>query len=67
MLRPTNTAWRHAEHLASYLVGTQFHGLLIKNSKCGKSLLGKGKMQDVEVKKVYMLEVVTATTRGTRT
>ena len=32
MSKPTKTAWRHAEHLASYLVATEFYGLLIKSS-----------------------------------
>ncbi|CAJ1423224.1 unnamed protein product [Effrenium voratum] len=59
MSKPTKTAWRHAEHLASYLVATEFYGLLIKSSRCGKSMLDMREMQDVEVKKVHLLEVVT--------
>ena len=59
MSKPTRTAWRHAEHLASYLVATEFYGLLIKSSRCGKSMLDMREMQDVEVKKVHLLEVVT--------
>ncbi|CAJ1424319.1 unnamed protein product, partial [Effrenium voratum] len=59
MSKPTKTAWRHAEHLASYLVATEFYGLLIKSSRCGKPMLDMREMQDVEVKKVHLLEVVT--------
>ena len=47
------------EHLASYLVGAEFYGLLIKSSKCGKSMLDMREMQDVEVKKFCPMEVVT--------
>ena len=55
MSKPTKTAWRHAEHL----VGTEFYGLLIKSSRCGKSILDMGEMQEIEVKKVHLMEVVT--------
>ena len=59
MSKPTKTAWRHAEHLASYFVGTAFYGLLIKSSRCGKSMLDMREMQEIEVKKVHLMEVVT--------
>ncbi|CAJ1450844.1 unnamed protein product, partial [Effrenium voratum] len=50
---------RHAERLASYLVGTEFYGLLIKSSRCGKSMLDMRETQEIEVKKVHVMEVVT--------
>ena len=59
MSKPTKTAWRHAEHLASYLVGTEFYRLLIKSSRCGKSMLDMREMQEIEAKKVHLMEVVT--------
>ncbi|CAJ1389407.1 unnamed protein product [Effrenium voratum] len=58
MSKPTKTAWRHAEHLASYLVGAEFYRLLIKSSRCGKSMLDMREMQEIEVKKVHLMEVV---------
>ena len=41
------------------LVGTEFYGLLIKSSRCGKSMLDMREMQEIEVKKVHVMEVVT--------
>ena len=48
MSKPTTLAMEHVKHLASYLWGTIEHGVLIENSKPGKSVLDMRNAHEVE-------------------
>ena len=64
MAKPTWNAWKHVQQMASYLLGTMKHGIKLRFSKRGKSVLDMRDADDVQEKAEHLLEVITDADQG---